>query len=249
MSDHALTERVLSTWDFGDPAGSLERFTAAAAAEPDRDARQVLLTQAARAHGLMDDFAAGDALLDGLGDVAGLADDPAARALLERGRLRNSGGDPAAAVPLFEAAYARAEAAGLTGLAADAAHMLAIAAPVADQATWAERGLAIATGSDDPLALRMRAAILNNLAWTHADAQDWASALPLFEQAVDLRRLAGDPAALHVARWCRARTLRALGRYGEALAELRTLADTPEGAGDQYVAEEIAENEKALFAL
>jgi tetratricopeptide (TPR) repeat protein len=249
MSDHALTERVLSTWDFGDPAGSLERFTAAAAAEPERDVRQVLLTQAARAHGLMDDFAAGDALLDGLGDVAELADEPAARALLERGRLRNSGGDPAAAVPLFEAAYARAEAAGLVGLAADAAHMMAIAAPVEDRAAWAERGLAIATGSDDPLALRMRAAILTNVALAHAEAEDWVSALPLFEQAVDLRRLAGDPGQLHFARWCRARALRALGRYGEALAEQRTLAGTPEGAGDPDVAEEIAENKKALYAL
>jgi tetratricopeptide (TPR) repeat protein len=249
MSEYVLTERVLATWDFGDPAGSLERFTAAAAGEAGRDARQVMLTQAARAHGLMGDFAAGDALLDGLGDVAELGDEPGARALLERGRLRNSGGDPAAAVPLFEAAYARAEAAGLVGLAADAAHMLAIAAPPADQRHWAEKGLAIAVGSDDPLALRMRAAILNNLAWTYAEGDDWAAALPLFEQAVDLRRLAGDAGPLHFACWSRARALRALGRYGEALAEQRRLKDTPAGAGDRDVAEEIAENEKALHAL
>jgi tetratricopeptide (TPR) repeat protein len=249
MTDHALTTRVLSTWDFSDPAGSLERFTAAAAAEPERDARQVMLTQAARAHGLLDDFAAGDAILDGLGEASELGDEPAARALLERGRLRNSGGDPAAAVPLFEAAYERAETSGLRGLAADAAHMLAIAAPVADQEQWARRGLAIADdASGDPLALRMRAAIMNNLAWTYAEADDWAEALPLFEGAVTLREEAGDAGPLHFARWCRGRALRGVGRYDEALAEQRALADSPEGAGDRDVAEEIAENEKALQA-
>jgi tetratricopeptide (TPR) repeat protein len=250
MTAHDLTARVLSSWDFGDPAGSLERFTAAAASEPEREARQVMLTQAARAHGLLGDFAAGDAVLDGLGDLAGLGGEPAARSLLERGRLRNSGGDPAAAVPLFEAAYQRAEAAGLRGLAADAAHMLAIAAPVAEQEQWARRGLAVAADAGgDPLALRMRAAIMNNLAWTYAEAGDWAGALPLFEEAVTLRQEAGDAGALHFARWCRARALRGVGRYGEALAAQRALADSADGAGDRDVAEEIAENEKALYAL
>jgi hypothetical protein len=36
----------------------------------------------------------------------------------------------------------------------------------------------------------------------------------------------------------------ALGRHDEALAELRQLAATPEGAEDHYVAEEIQANER-----
>jgi len=39
--------------------------------------------------------------------------------------------------------------------------------------------------------------------------------------------------------------LRALGRHAEALAELRELAGTPEGAEDNYVSTEIAANEAA----
>ena len=51
------------------------------------------------------------------------------RVALERGRLRNSAGDPAAAVPLFRAAAEGAASAGLVFLQVDALHMLAIADP------------------------------------------------------------------------------------------------------------------------
>jgi hypothetical protein len=42
------------------------------------------------------------------------------------------------------------------------------------------------------------------------------------------------------------RTLRTLGRYDEALALMKELADDPVGSEDQSVAEEIATNEAAL---
>src|SRR5437773_490511 len=189
---------------------------------------------------------AGRAVLDGLGDPAALDDEPGVRSLLERGRLHNSSGDPAGAVPLFERAYERATTAGLSGLAADAAHMLAIALPPERHEEWARRGLAAAEGSDDPLARRMTGAILNQLGWTPADADRWADALPLFERAVEVRREIGTPEPLLVARWARARALRALGRCDEALAEQRELATLPEGKDDTYVAEEIAAKEQAL---
>jgi hypothetical protein len=251
VTDLELAARVLSTWDFADPAGSLARFIAAADAEPDRDRRLVLLTQAARANGLAGDFAAGDELLDTLGVLDELAAEPAVRCLLERGRLRNSSGEEILAAPLFQAAYDRALAAGLLGLAADSAHMLAIVLPADEQERWARRGLELTArpgAYNDPLAPRMRAALLNNLAWTHADADRWAEALPLFEEAVELRRLAGVAEPLLAARWARARALRALGRYTEALAEQRELATLPEGADDKYVADEIAANEEALLS-
>ncbi len=246
MTDRSFAERVLALWDFRDPAGSQVRFTEAADTEPDQQLRQALRTQVARTQGLQEAYAAGHATLDGLGDPADLADEPAVRALLERGRLYNSAGEPPTAVPLFQAAYERAAAAGLIGLAADAAHMLAIALPREQHELWARRGLAIAQGSADPLAIRMRAALLNNLGWTYADEDRWADALPLFEQAVDVRRGAGDGWGLHVARWTVARALRALGRHQQALAELRELAATADGAGDTHVAAEIAANEQAV---
>jgi tetratricopeptide (TPR) repeat protein len=245
VTDLELAERVLRTWDFTNPAASRTRFAEAAAAEPDPARRQVLLTQVARAEGLQDAFAAGHATLDSLGDPGGMAAEPAVRSLLERGRLHNSAGEAPAAVPLFEQAYHRATAAGLAGLAADAAHMLAIAVPERHE-EWANRGFAAAEGSADPLARTMTAALLNNLGWTYADAGRWADALPLFERAVRVRRERGDPEPLHMARWARARTLRALGRHDEALAELRELAGTPEGAADHYVTDEIEANERRL---
>jgi hypothetical protein len=138
---------------------------------------------------------------------------------------------------------------GLAGLAADAAHMLAIALPDQHE-QWALRGLAAAEGSDDPLALGMTGALLNNLGWSLADVDRWDEAYPLFDRAVTARAkvvdlLGSDSSvkSLHVARWTRARAARALGRRDEALAELRELAATPAGAADSYVAEEIAANE------
>jgi tetratricopeptide (TPR) repeat protein len=246
MSELGFAQTILRLWDFRDPAGSQTRFIAAAATEADESRRQSLLTQVARAQGLQDQYPDGHATLDSLGDPASLGEDPGVRVLLERGRLYNSAGDPQAAVPLFSAAYERAVRAGLIGLAADAAHMLAIAVPEPEREQWARQGIETAEGSDDPLAVRMTAALLNNLGWSYADDGRWAEALELFERAVEVRRRAGDSYAIHVARWARARALRALGRYGEALRELRELAATEEGADDSYVAEEIAANETAL---
>jgi tetratricopeptide (TPR) repeat protein len=251
VTDLELAERVLQTWDFTDLPGSRARFEQAAAAEPDETRRQVLVTQVARTHGLEKAFDAGHAVLDGLGDAAGLAAEPAVRVLLERGRLHNTAGDPAGAAPLFAAAYERAEAAGLIGLAADAAHMLAIALPAEQHEEWARRGMALAESpraAGDPLARTMLAALLNNLAWDFADAGRWADALPLFERAVGLRRERGDAEPLRVARWSRARALRAVGRYAEALAEQRALAAGLNGADGPFIAEEIAANEAALAA-
>lgn len=245
VNDMALAERVLEIWDFADPAGSEARFARAVQAESDPVCRQVLVTQTGRAQGLQDAFEAAHATLDGLGDLDSLAEEPAVRCLLERGRLYNSAGDPAAAVPLFQRAYQRAAAAGMAGLAADAAHMLAIALPPEQHQEWFRRGIAVADGSPDPLARRMMGALLNNMAWTYAEAGRWDDALGLFERAVQVRRTIGEAEPLHVARWARARALRALGRHAEALAELRELAQTPEGAEDSYVAEEIAANQAA----
>jgi tetratricopeptide (TPR) repeat protein len=228
---------ILSLWDFDDPAGSRASFKSVTA---------VVRTQIARSHGLEGDFEAAHRVLDETADIEG---EPRIRVALERGRVLRSSGDPQAAVPFFLQAYDWALDAGFAGLAADAAHMLAIALPD-EHEQWALRGLAAAEGSDDPLALGMTGALLNNLGWTLADADRWDEAYPLFDRAVTARAkvvdLLGSDASvksLHVARWTRARAARALGRRDEALAELRELAATPVGAADSYVAEEIAANE------
>jgi len=190
--DVALAERVLRIWEFTDPAGSEARFAQAAQAEADPVCRQVLATQLARAQGMQDAFDKAHATLDRLGDLDGLAEEPGVRCLLERGRLYNSAGDPGVAVPLFRRAYQRAEAAGMAGLAADAAHMLAIVLPPEEHLEWFRRGIAAADGSPDPLARRMMGALLNNMAWSYADAGRWDDALGPFGRAVQVRRAIGD---------------------------------------------------------
>lgn len=251
VSEHALSSEILRLWDFGDPATSERRFAEAADTETDPVRRQVFRTQLARAQGLQGRYTDANATLDAVAKETTAGDgppggrEPGARVLLERGRVRNSSGDPSGAGPLFRQAYERAVAAGLDGLAVDAAHMLAIVLPAEEHEQWARTGLRLAERSADPLARSLIGALLNNLGWTHANRDDWTSALGLFERALAARRAEGDPSKIHVARWTRARAWRALGQYEDAIAELRALAATPEGATDPYVAEEIAENERA----
>jgi tetratricopeptide (TPR) repeat protein len=164
----------------------------------------------------------------------------AGRVTLERGRVLRSSGDVDGSIPLFRKAFDDSMAARERGLAADAAHMLALVLPD-EHEEWARRGLAVAEGSDDPLAWAMTGALLNNMGWKLADEEKWAEAYELFDRAVGARvrvaqAVAGKASAgaLQAARWCRARAARALGHNEEALAELRELDQS-----DPYVQEEL----------
>jgi tetratricopeptide (TPR) repeat protein len=222
-------------WDFGQPAVSEERFRAALATAAGEDAL-VLRTQLARALGLQQRFDEAAAELDRVS-----ADTPLVRTYLglERGRLLNSAGGPAAARPHFLAALAEAETAGIDHLAADAAHMMAIIEPGDGQIDWARRGLAIAEGSADPRARRWVGSITHNLGWTMHDLGRFEEAQGYFERALAFREEQGDPELVRVGRWTVARGLRSLGRWDEALAiQLKLAAAGPE---DGYVCEELAE--------
>jgi len=223
-------------WDFGDPAASEQRFRAALADADGEDAA-VLRTQLGRALGLQRRFDEADKELSAVdpGDSA-LA---AAYLAIERGRMLRSSGDTAAARPFFISALERAEAAGLDFLAADAAHMLAIAESGEAQVPWAERALRIAQSSDDPRARRWVGPVTHNLGWTTHGLGRYDEALRYFEQALAFRLAQGDPEPIKVARWAVARCLRTLGRYDEALAIQRELRQSGPGAG--YIDEELGE--------
>jgi tetratricopeptide (TPR) repeat protein len=229
---------VTDLWDFDDPAGSEQRFRAAADVAEGTD-RLVLLTQVARALGLQERYDEGHAVLDHLA-----VDDPevAIRASLERGRLLRSAGDPEAARPHFEAAAAAARENGLEGLHVDALHMVALVAPAEDQRRLTEEALAVARGATDPVARDWDASLLNNLGMTHADAGEWPAALAAFEEALAARRRIGDPARTRVATWMVGWALRNLGRTDEALAVQTALKAELESVGeeDPYVDEELA---------
>ncbi len=235
----AHQSRIDPLWDFDDPAGSESRFRAAAQGTSGAEAG-VLLTQVARAMGLAGRFDEALALLD---QLPGSDPEIHVRGLLERGRVLNSSQRPDDARALFEAAFKAAGAAGFEFLAIDALHMVAIVAPADQKSALDARALELAESATDPRARKWRASLLNNAGWTDFDAGRLEQALAAFEGALDERRAQGEARETGVARWSVARTLRALGRSEEALAEQLALrADNARaGTGDSYVDEEIGE--------
>lgn len=243
---------VVAAWDFDDVAGS-EAVFGQRASDPSADAASAAVwrTQVARARGLRGDFAGAQAALDEAealvsGVEAGVDRDHAeARIAIERGRVLNSSGQAAEALPAFEAAYQAATHAGTAGLAVDALHMRAIAISTVDPEQAArvnEQALDLAMHSPDPAARRWRGSLLNNLGWDLHAAGDHAGALVAFERALTARIEDGaTDAQVAIAQWAVARELRSVGRLHEALAMQQRLAAEPASAGDGYVHEEIAE--------
>lgn len=227
--------------DFGDPAGSEARFRARLAeAALGSVAAAELATQVARAQGLQGRFQEADVTLDAIRSEHPVV---LARLELERGRVRNSSGDPVTATTHFRRALAHADAAGSDFLAVDAMHMLAIA-DAANSAAWTQQGVERAGASSDPLSRSWLGPLHNNLGWTHHDAGGYDMALAQFEAALAAFGENGTPFQIHVAHWTVARCLRSLGRLDEALAIQRRLAT--EDDPDPYVDEEMALLERDL---
>jgi len=225
-------------WDFDDPATSGERFLDAAehAEEPDRTS---WLTQYVRALGLQERYDEAIRILDGLhSDVP----ESATYLALERGRVLRSSGRVEESRAHFESAAALAEANGLEALHVDALHMVALAAPEEERLALNETALVVARAATDRRARDWDASLLNNIGMTHADAGDFAAALTAFEQALAARERIGDPAAIRVARWMIAWSLRNLGRREEALEIQRALKEELDaiGGADAYVDDELA---------
>jgi tetratricopeptide (TPR) repeat protein len=235
-------------WDFHDLDASDWRFRELLAAEGDGGRRAEILTQLARIHGLRDDFDEGERLIGEAEADAGESAVAHARIDLERGRLRRSGGDKDAALRLFECAFAAAREAGEGFLAADAAHMAALAAPDRDGSlAWTRHGTELAETDDG--ARYWLGPLLNNLGWEHHDAGEYEEALAAFQRALAERER--DPAntdALRLAHYAVAKTLRALERASEALrhAEWAVESAEAEGAPDGWYDEELAETYAAL---
>ena len=211
-------DRLRPLWDFDDPDGSELRFEELLRKEPSDAGRAEVLTQLARVQGLRGNFVRGDHLLD---QAQARSDGSAvvqARIQIERGRLRNSSGDGAAALPMFEAAFDIASRAGEQFLAADSAHMAAIASPDREgKLAWTERGIRIASESSDREVSYWLGPLYNNLGWEYQDAGEYEPALKAFQQALASReRFPEMPALLEHAKAAVAEALRALGRVEEA---------------------------------
>lgn len=226
-----MPDRLRRLWDFDDLPASDERLRAALGEEPDPIGKAELLTQLARLEGLRNHFSAGAELLDEAETLAGGVPVVDIRLRLERGRLLRSGGETPAALPHFVAAYQLALAERQDFLAADAAHMAALAAGSREGfLSWTERGMAVAVAAVDPEDSYWAGPLLNNLGWEYLDAGEAEPALAAFQQALAERlKYPENQAAVRAAREAVAEALKALGRNGEAIAvpaeSQRDLAD------------------------
>ena len=237
-------------WDYDQPAATEARFRARLLELAGQPALQIeLQTQIARAQGLQRQFDAAHHTLDEVEQALtpGLMRGQI-RYHLERGRVFNSAGQPEQARPHFQTAWEQARATGRDDLAVDAAHMLAIVAPPAEQEAWNWQALALAERSADPAARHWLGALCNNLGWTYHGQGDFARALELFERAVAFRAEQGQPRETRIARWCVARTLRSLTQFEAALQQQQALLLEAEAAGapDGFISEEVGENLLAL---
>jgi tetratricopeptide (TPR) repeat protein len=246
-----MDDRLRPLWDFGDLDVTDERFREQLSREDSDAGRAEVLTQLARIHGLRGDFEAGDDLIDDATLLAGSSTVARARIDLERGRLRRSSGDRESALPLFESAFAIALEAEQEFVAADAAHMAALAALDRDGfVAWTERGVALA--DEHAAASYWLGPLLNNLGWEYYEAGEYAQALGAFERALATReRTPENPEPIALARYAVGKALRALGRSEEAIPLLEQAVAWAEGIRhpDGWYHEELAEEYAAAGRL
>jgi tetratricopeptide (TPR) repeat protein len=238
-------------WNFNEPEASERRFREALETAEGDDAL-ILWTQVARSYGLRRDFARAREILASIEPrMKNAGAEPLVRFDLERGRTFASAAHaPESQTPeakevaraAYVAAFGRAKAQHLDGLAVDALHMLAFVdtAP-ADQLKWGREALGVVEASSQPAAKRWEASLRNNVGYALHQLGRYEEALGEFRKALRLREAGTDPWATHVARWMVAWTLRAMGRVDEALEIQLRLARERDAAGapDPKVFEEL----------
>ena len=213
-----MGDRLRPLWNFDDLDETERRFEQQLQKESSDAGRAEVLTQLARVQGLRGAFAAGDRLIEQAEKLSDGSAAVRARIEMERGRLHNSSGNGGAALPMFESAFEIADQAGEQFLAADAAHMAAIAAPDRQgKLEWTERGIRIAIDSADRDVSYWLGPLYNNLGWEYQDAGEHEAALDAFQRALAAReRYPEMPALIQHAKDAVSDALRALGREDEA---------------------------------
>ncbi|MGY4025698.1 tetratricopeptide repeat protein [Aeromonas rivuli] len=243
----------MTLWDYQDPVTSAMRFQtqlAEAVASGDLPLELELITQLARTHSLRHQFDEAHQLLDAMTPrLTAHTERARLRWLLERGRCFNSAADKEAARPLFEQAWQLALALKEDYLAIDAAHMVAIAAPLEEQRRWHQLAMALAERSSDEKVLGWLPSLYNNQGWTLFELGRLEEARQYQQKCLAWHAQHHNPAKAFIARWSLARLTRAQGLHEQALAELTQLQEQMVEAGepeDGYLFEELGENALAL---
>jgi len=242
----------MAQWDYQDPAATALRFQALLpeARVTDLQYELELLTQIARTHSLQRQFSQAHQLLDEIEPRLTDATPRARlRALLERGRTFNSAGDKASARVLFEQAWQQGVKHEERYLAIDAAHMVAIAAPLEEQSRWHQLAMELAEQSQDKRVRGWLATLYNNQGWTLFELGRLDEARACQQKCLAWHQQHDNQGKAFIARWSLARLSRAQGLHEQAQAELSQLRDDMAAAGvpeDGYVFEELGENALAL---
>jgi tetratricopeptide (TPR) repeat protein len=223
-------DRLRPLWDFTDLDGTEERLRAALAEERTDAGQAEVLTQLARVAGIRGRFESARELLAEAKARGGNSEVVRARVLREHGRVLRIEGDLAAAEPLFEEAFETALAAEHDFIAADAAHMAALAG---DMRTWTDRGLELTRRS--PTTARWAGSLLTNLGWWHAERGEFEESLVAYREALKAREREehnGERPFLREAARCGvAKALVALGRPDEAVPVLEQAVEWGRQAG------------------
>ncbi len=235
-------------WNFGDPAGTEAKFREAleaGKAADDDEYVQIVTTQLARTQGMQRKFEEAHAILDTVeANLDGASAEVRMRYLLERGRAKNSGGDPKGSTKEFEAAWNLGQGANVDNLTADAGHMMAIALKGDAALDWSKRTMAYCEASADERCKGWLGPLYNNTGWTLHDQGDFDGALELWQKSLTFREAQGDANTIFISRWTIARCYRSMGRLNDALTEQRQLHKDRAAAGDPgagYIEEEIGE--------
>ena len=162
---------------------------------------------------------------------------------LECGRTFNSSGKIMEAKAAFEKAEQIAIQLQEDAYTVDALHMLAIIAPQDETASINERAIIFAEESKQENAKGWLGSLYNNLGWCYFDKGEYEKALSIFLRALKWREDKKSLPEIFIAKWCVAKTLRALNRLNEALKiQLALLEEMiSNNSPDGYVYEEIAE--------
>lgn len=232
-------------WNYDQPAETEQRFRELIPVlQHDSTRYAELLTQIARTQSLQHQFDAAHNTLEQAQNLLS-PDQPRGtiRYLLERGRTLNSSGHPEQAQPLFLEAWQKARDNHEDFYAIDAAHMMGIVAPKEQQLAWELKALRLTETTVDQRAKRWAGSLCNNIGWTYYDQQEFELALTYFYQAQKHWQTAQRDKNVLIARWCIAKTLRAMQRVEEAVAIQCDLLVEYEQRGENsyYVYEEVGE--------
>lgn len=236
-------------WDFNNPAESEKRFrkllNILRKKKAPKSQQIEVLTQIARSQGLQQKYNEAHTTLDNaMKMIKGFHKQPLVRYLLERGRVFNSSGEKNRAEELFLNALDFSIKHHQDYYAVDAAHMLGIVASGDISLKWNDHAIKLAEKSKDERTKKWLGALLNNTGWTYFDMGNYRKALTLFKKALKFRLKQNSENEIRIARWCIARTLRAVNSVDKALEMQKFILkeiEDKKAQHDGFVFEEIGE--------